>query len=139
MNATITWNEKVQFSAVADSGHRVEIDGPAEFGGENKGIRPMELVLLGVAGCTSFDVVNILAKSRQAISNCVTKVTATRADTDPKVFTDIHFQFEVSGSNLDPKKVARAINLSAEKYCSASIMLQKGGVNITHGFDIMTD
>ncbi len=137
MNATITWNQKVQFSAVADSGHVVEIDGPPEFGGENKGIRPMELVLLGVAGCTSFDVVNILTKSRQAVSDCVTKVTAKRADTDPKVFTDIHLQFEVSGADLDPNKVARAINLSAEKYCSASIMLQNGGVNITHGFDII--
>lgn len=136
MNATITWKGKVQFSAIADSGHEIAIDGPPDLGGEEAGIRPMELMLLGLGGCSSFDVVNILTKGREHITDCVTQITATRAEADPKVFTDIHLHFVISGQNLNERKIARAIGLSAEKYCSASIMLQRAGVDITHDYEL---
>ena len=136
MNATITWKGKVQFSAIADSGHEIAIDGPPDLGGEETGVRPMELMLLGLGGCSSFDVVNILTKGREHITDCVTQITATRAEADPKVFTDIHLHFVISGQNLNERKIARAIGLSAEKYCSASIMLQRAGVDITHDYEL---
>lgn len=136
MHAEIRWRGKVQFSATADSGHSVAMDGPADAGGENRGVRPMELMLMGLGGCSSFDVVNILTKSRQNVVDCVTRVDAERADAVPAVFTRIHLHFEVTGHDLDPARVARAVSLSAEKYCSASIMLQRAGVQISHDFEV---
>ncbi|MBV1878630.1 MAG: OsmC family protein [Pseudomonadales bacterium] len=136
MKASIKWIENVTFMAESESGHAVVIDGPASAGGRNIGIRPMELLLMGVGGCTSFDVVSILQKSRQSITDCVAQIEAERADTVPSVFTKIHFHFLVSGKNLKENLVKRAINLSAEKYCSASIMLAGAGVAITHSYEI---
>ena len=136
MHTKIQWLENVHFSATADSGHEVLIDGPPDAGGENKGTRPMELMLMGVGGCTSFDVVNILRKSRQKVTNCVTHITAQRADDIPQVFETINIHFEIEGEGLDATKVERAIHLTADKYCSASIMLQRAGVEITHTFEI---
>jgi len=137
MRATISWTGEVQFDGVADSGHRVSIDGPPELGGRNKGIRPMELMLLGVGGCTSFDVVNILSRGREDLVACVTDIEAERAETDPKVFTRIHFHFRVTGRGLDARKVERAIRLTADKYCSASIMLERAGVAVTHDYEVI--
>ena len=137
MRAEIRWQDKVHFVGTADSGHAVPMDGPADLGGENRGSRPMELVLIGLGGCSSFDVVNILTKSRQHVSGCVTQIEARRADEVPQVFEAIHLHFVVTGTNLDDKKVQRAVKLSAEKYCSASLMLERGGVNITHSHEVV--
>lgn len=137
MRAKIQWINNVHFEAVADSGHTVLLDGPTDSGGENRGSRPMELVLMGLGGCASFDVVSILAKSRQDVVNCVTELTARRTDSVPQVFESIHIHFKVTGIDLDEKKVARSVRLSAEKYCSASIMLERGGVAISHGYEIL--
>ncbi len=136
MKASIKWTGNVSFTGTADSGHTILMDGSPESGGQNQGARPMELVLIGMGGCTSFDVVAILRKSRQEISGCVAEVTAQRAEIDPKVFTQIHVHFVVSGKHLDSKKVQHAIELSATKYCSASIMLGKTA-KITHDFEIV--
>ena len=136
MKAIIKLAGGMSFTGVADSGHTVMMDGAPEFGGQNKGARPMELVLIGMGGCTAFDVVLILRKSRQEVSDCVAEINADRATVDPKVFTKIHVHFIVSGKNLDPKKVEHAIELSAQKYCSASIMLGKTA-QITHDFEIV--
>ena len=114
----------------------ITMDGPPEIGGDNLGVRPMEMLLLGVAGCTMIDVVTTLKKMRQELTHCETKVNAERADDHPKVFTDIHIQFLVKGNDLDSKKVEKAITLSAEKYCSASIMLGKTA-SISHDFEIL--
>tara|TARA_B100000029_G_scaffold56702_1_gene51329 strand:+ start:601 stop:1023 length:423 start_codon:yes stop_codon:yes gene_type:complete len=137
MHATVQWIDKVAFRATADSGHTIVVDGPPDSGGENRGARPMELLLMGLGGCTSFDVINILAKSRQRVADCVTELTATRADGVPAVFERINIHFKVTGHDLDPKKVARAVALSAEKYCSASLMLERGGVRIEHSHEII--
>lgn len=137
MHAKIQWHDKVHFTATADSGHVVAIDGPPDAGGENRGSRPMELVLMGLGGCSSFDVVNILTKARQDIVDCVTDIDAERADEVPQVFTRIHLHFKVSGRGLDENKVARAVALSADKYCSASIMLQRGGVDVSHSYEVV--
>lgn len=136
MKARIKWIEGVSFAGQSESGHTVVMDGPPDSGGKNLGVRPMEMLLLGMGGCTAFDVVHILRKSRQPISDCVAEVDAARADTDPKVFTRIHVHFIVSGKGLDPKRVDQAIKLSAEKYCSASIMLGKVA-DVTHDFEIV--
>lgn len=136
MNGTITWLEEAMFECESGSGHKVVTDGPEHAGGKNRGIRPMELLLLGVGACSSFDVVSILKKSRQDVTDCVTEVDAERADAVPAVFEKIHLNFRVSGNNLDPAKVKRAVELSAEKYCSASIMLTRAGVEISHDFVI---
>lgn len=136
MKANIKWTGDVSFTGTADSGHTVIMDGAPDAGGQNKGSRPMELVLVGTGGCTAFDVMHILRKSRQEVSGCVAELEAKRADTDPKVFTNIHIHFVITGKNLDPKKVQHAIELSATKYCSASIMLAKTA-KITHDFDIV--
>lgn len=136
MHTTITWQGNRHFTASADSGHTVMIDGPPDSGGRNQGSRPMELMLMGVGGCTSFDVVNILDKARQKVTHCVTEITAKRADEVPEVFESIDIHFIVEGENLDPRKVERAIHLTADKYCSASIMLQRAGVAISHTFEI---
>lgn len=135
MKATINWQDKLQFTGRADSGHEITIDGPPDLGGENAGMRPMEMVLLGVGGCSAMDVMHILKKARQAVSGCTIELDGTRAETPPKVFTDIHLKFIISGNDLSDKQVARAVALSAEKYCSASIMLQ-ASVNITHSHEI---
>ncbi len=136
MKARICWIGEVGFEGSADSGHQVTMDGPPEYGGQNRGCRPMELVLIGMGGCTAFDVVHILRKSRQEITDCVAEVNAERAETEPKVFTRIHVHFRVAGRKLDPRRVENAIKLSAEKYCSASIMLGKTAT-ITHDFEII--
>lgn len=135
MQARIKWVENVAFLGETGSGHAVLMDGAPEGGGRNLGPRPMELVLIGTGGCTAYDVVHILKKSRAGISDCVAEIQAQRADEDPKVFTKIHFHFIVTGKNLKPEQVERAIHLSAEKYCSASIMLGKTAA-ITHDFEI---
>jgi putative redox protein len=136
VNTEIQWVDNVHFKAVADSGHTVLIDGPPDAGGKNRGSRPMELMLMGVGGCTSFDVVNILRKSRQDITDCVTRITAQRAEDVPQVFETITIHFVIEGRNVDAQKVERAIHLTADKYCSASIMLQRAGVTIEHTFEI---
>ncbi|MAJ19084.1 MAG: peroxiredoxin [Euryarchaeota archaeon] len=135
MEAKIKWIDQVKFKGESETGHKLLMDGPAESGGENQGMRPMELILLGIGGCTSYDVVTILKKSRQAVNGCEAHITAQRADSIPKVFTKIHIRFVIDGEGLDEGTVERAIKLSAEKYCSASIMLNKS-VEITHDFTI---
>ena len=135
MQARIKWVQDATFLGEAGSGHAVVMDGPPEHGGRNIGVRPMEMLLLGMGGCTAFDVVHILRKSRQPIDGCVAELEAERADEEPKVFTRIHVHFVVTGKGLDEKRVARAVSLSADKYCSASIMLGKTA-EISHDFEI---
>jgi putative redox protein len=135
MKARIKWVENVCFMGESESGHAIVMDGAAEGGGRNLGMRPMETVLLGAGGCTAYDVIHILKKSRAAVTDCTVDITADRAGEDPKVFTKIHFHFVVSGKDLKPQQVERAVHLSAEKYCSASIMLGKTAA-ITHDFEI---
>jgi len=137
MKARIKWVEEGTFVGESGSGHAVVMDGPPDHGGRNLGMRPMEMMLLGMGGCTSFDVVHILKKSRQAVTDVVTELAAERSESDPKVFTAIHVHFVITGRGLDEKRVARATALSAEKYCSASIMLANGGVAITHDYEIV--
>ncbi|MBF0218356.1 MAG: OsmC family protein [Gammaproteobacteria bacterium] len=137
MHATVRWEEGVRFRGESASGHQVIMDGAPEAGGDNRGMRPMEMVLLGMGGCSSFDVIHILKKSRQQVTDCELQLEAERADSDPKVFTRIHLHFIVSGRQLEPSRVAKAVELSAEKYCSASIMLSRGGVAISHDFEII--
>ena len=135
MKARIKWIEDVCFVGESGSSHAIVMDGAPEGGGRNLGMRPMETVLIGTGGCTAYDVVHILKKSRAAIADCVVEIESERAGEDPKVFTKIHMHFIVSGKNLKPQQVERAIQLSAEKYCSASIMLGKTAA-ITHDFEI---
>jgi putative redox protein len=136
MKARIKLIEGVSFAGQSESGHTVVMDGPPDGGGKNLGVRPMEMLLLGMGGCTAYDVVHILRRSRQQITDCVAEIDASRADTDPKVFTRIHVHFIVTGRGLEQKKVEMAVKLSAEKYCSASIMLGKVA-EITHDFEII--
>ncbi|MBL4567624.1 MAG: OsmC family protein [Porticoccus sp.] len=136
MKTKITWGGDAKFVAESETGHTIIMDGPPDHGGKNQGARPMETLLMGMGGCSSFDVVHILKKSRQDITDCVAEIEAERADTVPSVFTKIHLHFVVTGNNLKESMVRNAVKLSAEKYCSASIMLSKGGVEITHSFDI---
>lgn len=136
MQAKIKWVDNVMFVGESGSGHSVVMDGPPESGGQNLGIRPMEMLLLGLGGCTSFDVLSILKKSRQNVMDCVAEITAERAETEPKVFTKIHVHFIVTGKDIKEKQVQRAIELSAEKYCSASIMLAKSA-EVTHDYEIV--
>jgi putative redox protein len=135
MKARIKWIEGVSFAGQSESGHTVVMDGPPDAGGQNLGVRPMEMLLLGMGGCTAFDVVHILRKSRQPVTDCVAEIDAERASTDPKVFTKIHVHFVITGKGLDPKRVEQAVTLSSEKYCSASIMLGKVA-EVTHDFEI---
>ncbi len=137
MQAEVKWVDGAMFVGESGSGHSVVMDGPPESGGRNLGIRPMEMVLLGVGGCSAFDVVHILKKSRQAVSDCRAVLTAERAESDPKVFTKIHLHFILSGRDLNADKVAKAVALSAEKYCSASIMIGRAGVAMSHDFEIV--
>ena len=136
MKARIKWVEQVSFLGESESGHAILMDGAPEGGGRNLGPRPMETMLLGTGGCTAYDVVFILKKSRQSITDCVVEIDAERSAQDPKVFTRIHFHFIVSGKSLNPQRVEQAIHLSAEKYCSASIMLGKTA-KITHDFEVV--
>ena len=135
MKARVKWLEEVTFVGESASGHAVVMDGPPEFGGRNLGVRPMEMLLLGMGGCTSFDVINILKKTRQQVVDCEVQLEAERADTEPKVFTKIHVHFIVTGKELSEKHVKRAVELSADKYCSASIMLGKAA-EISHDYEI---
>ena len=137
MKGRVRWVGERQFVAESSSGHTVVLDGPPEHGGRNIGIRPMEMLLLGLGGCSNFDVINILEKARQAIEDCEVFLEAERADEEPKVFTKIHLHFVVKGRNLKETQVKRAIDLSAEKYCSASIMLGRAGVEVTHDYEIV--
>ena len=136
MNISVNWVDGLLMVGKSDSGHTITMDGPPESGGENLSVRPMEMLLLGVAGCTMIDVVTTLKKMRQDLSHCETKINAERATDHPKVFTNIHIQFIVKGKDLDSKKVDKAITLSAEKYCSASIMLGETAT-ITHDFEVV--
>lgn len=136
MQASIRWTGGVSFVGRADSGHEIPIDGAPEAGGENRGARPMELVLIGMGGCTAFDVMHILKRQRQDVTDCVAEIDAERAATDPKVFTRIHVHFRIAGRGLNEAKVARALELSATRYCSASIMIGKTA-RITHDFELI--
>jgi len=136
MKTRVKWLDNMSFVGESGSGHSIVMDGPPEFGGRNLGVRPMEMLLLGLGGCASFDVVSMLKKSKQDLVDCEVEITAKRANEEPKVFTKIHLHFVISGNDLSDKRVARAIELSAEKYCSASIMLGKTA-KITHDYEIV--
>ena len=138
MKASIKWVEDVMFLGQSGSGHTVVMDGPPEAGGHNLGIRPMEMLLLGMGGCTAFDVVTILRKARQNVTSCRVELDAQRAEDVPKVFTRIRVHFIVSGKELSEAQVSRALALSFEKYCSASVMLGKTA-EITHDFTLVDD
>ena len=136
MKARVKWLDNMSFVGESGSGHSVVMDGPPGLGGRDLGIRPMEMLLLGLGGCTSFDVVLILKKMHQPITDCEVEIEAERAEEDPKVFTKIHVHFIVTGTDeLSDKHVARAVKLSAEKYCSASLMLGKVA-EITHDYEV---
>ena len=136
MKVSVELQQNVHFKGTSGTGHDVLMDGPEEFGGENLGARPMETMLIGMGGCASFDVVHILRKRRLIVNSCVAEIDAERATEEPKVFTKIHLHFKVSGEKLTDKAVGLAVELSAEKYCSASIMLGKTA-DITHTFEII--
>jgi len=136
MKARVKWVDGAMMIGESASGHALVMDGPEEHGGRNLGVRPMEMLLLGMGGCSEFDVVHILKKARQQVSLCEVELTAERAETEPKVFTRIHAHFRVAGKGLTEKAVERAVKLSAEKYCSASIMLG-AMAEITHDFEIV--
>lgn len=135
MKARIKWLDHMSFVGESDSGHSVVMDGAPADGGRNLGIRPMEMLLLGMGGCTAFDVVLILKKARQEVTDCVIELEASRVDEVPRVFSKIHAHYVVTGRNLSDKQVANAVQLSAEKYCSASLMLGKTA-EISHDFEI---
>lgn len=136
MDCVVKWIDGMTFMAETGTGHLVAMDGAPDAGGRNLAPRPMELVLAGTGGCSAFDVVLILKRGRQAVSGCEVRLQAERAETDPKVFTRIHMHFRVTGKDLKPEAVERAVRLSAEKYCSASIMLGKTA-EMTHDFEII--
>lgn len=136
MKGRVKWVEQATFLAESGSGHAVVIDGAPEHGGRNLGVRPMEMVLLGTGACSAFDVVHILKKGRQPITDCVVELSSERAETEPKVFTKIHMHFIVTGNNLPENQVKRAVELSAEKYCSATQMLNKVA-EITHDYEVV--
>lgn len=135
MQAEAEWLENAAFNVVTGSGHEIMVDGPPEGGGENRGARPMELLLVGLACCSAYDVVSILRKSRQQVSGCRVQVSGQRSSAEPKVFTAIHLHFVVRGKVGKPQ-LERALRLSAEKYCSASIMLGKTA-SITHDYELL--
>ncbi|MBQ0712925.1 MAG: OsmC family protein [Porticoccus sp.] len=138
MKAKIIWGGDAKFIAESETGHSIVMDGPPDHGGKNQGARPMETLLIGMGGCSSFDVIHILKKSRQDVIDCVAEIEAERADAVPSVFTKIHLHFVITGNNLKESMVRNAVKLSAEKYCSASIMLAKGGVDITHSYEMQS-
>ena len=137
MQATVKWVDNAMFLGESGSGHSVVMDGPEDHGGRNMGIRPMEMLLLGVGGCASFDVMSILKKSRQQVVDCRVELTAERAEGVPSPFTKIHLQFIVSGHHLKDKQVEKAVELSATKYCSASMMMDAAGVEVSHGYEVV--
>ena len=136
MEIKVSWAGEAAFIGESSTGHKVVMDGPVEGGGRDLGPRPMEMLLLGTGACSSYDVVSILKKSRQQISACEVVISSERAESEPKVFTRIHIHFKLSGTNLKEKQVERAVSLSAEKYCSASIMLG-ATAEITHDYEIL--
>jgi len=136
MKARVKWVEQVTFVGESGSGHSVVMDGAPDAGGRNLGVRPMEMLLIGLGGCTAFDVVMILKRGRENVTDCVIELEAERAETEPKVFTSIHMRYIVTGRSLDPNKVDRAVALSAEKYCSATAMLEKTA-KIAHSVEIV--
>lgn len=135
MEIKVSWAGNAAFVGESSMGHKVVMDGPPEGGGRDLGPRPMEMLLLGTGGCSSYDVISILKKARQNVSACEVVISSERADSEPKVFTKIHIHFKISGTNLKEKQVERAVSLSAEKYCSASIMLG-ATAEITHDYEI---
>lgn len=137
MKATVKWVDNRMFLGESGTGHAVVMDGPPDKGGRNMGVRPMEMILMGMGGCASFDVVSMLEKSRQNVSDCRVELEAERSDEIPAVFTKINLKFIVTGHELKENQVKRAVSLSAEKYCSASIMLSNAGVEITHDYEIV--
>lgn len=137
MKAVVKWTDGVQFLAESGSGHAIVADGAPENGGRNTGPRPMELLLMGLGACSAFDVLTILQKARQDVIDCKAEIEAERADAVPAVFTKIHLHFVIVGRALKEAQVKRAVELSAEKYCSASIMLGKAGVEISHDYEII--
>lgn len=137
MKTTVKWSDGAMFVAETGSGHSVVMDGPEDLGGRNMGPRPMEMLLLGTGGCASYDVLSMLKKARQQVVDCRVEIQAERADAVPAVFTSIGMHFVVTGINLKESQVKRAVSLSAEKYCSASIMLSAGGVDISHSFEVV--
>lgn len=137
MKASVSWVDGVSFKAESGSGHTVQMDGPEDLGGRNLGPRPMEMLVMGMGGCASFDVLTILQKSRQDVTGCVAEMEAERADAVPAVFTKIHMKFVVTGKGLKESMVKRAVAMSAEKYCSASIMMEKAGVEVSHSYEIV--
>jgi putative redox protein len=138
MKARIKWVQDVMFVGESGSGHSVVMDGAPDAGGRNLGVRPMEMLLLGLGGCSAFDVVLILKRGREPVTDCVVELDGERATTDPKVFTKITMNYIVSGNGLDPKKVERAVQLSAEKYCSATAIMAKTA-QIEHTITIVDD
>lgn len=137
MQATIRWIDNVAFEARSGSGHHIVLDGAPEYGGKNTGMRPMEAMLIGLGGCSAFDVVTMLKKGRQEITACVVELTAERADSIPSVFTDVTIKFVVTGRGVSTARVARAVELSSQKYCSASAMFREAGVRLTHTFEVL--
>lgn len=137
MKACVKWVDGAMFLGESGSGHTILMDGPPDQGGRDMGVRPMETLLIGVGGCSAFDVMSMLRKSRQQVVDCRAELQAERADAVPAVFTSIHLHFVVTGVGLKQAAVARAVELSAEKYCSASIMLAGAGVEITHSYEII--
>lgn len=137
MKATVKWVDNRMFLGESGSGHSVVMDGPPDKGGRNMGVRPMEMMLMGMGGCASFDVVSMLEKSRQNVSDCRVELEAERSDEIPAVFTKINLKFIVSGRDLKENQVKRAVSLSAEKYCSASIMMTNAGVEVTHEYELI--
>jgi putative redox protein len=135
MKTTVKWVDNMMMVGESASGHAVVMDGPEALGGKNLGIRPMEMLLLGMGGCTTIDVVSTLEKMREKVQDCHVEISAERADEHPKIFTKIHLHFVLKGANLNAKKVEKAINLSTNKYCSATIMLGKMA-NISHDFSL---
>lgn len=138
MKARVKWVQGVMFVGESGSGHSVVMDGAPDAGGRNLGFRPMEMLLLGLAGCSAFDVVLILKRGRENVTDCVVEVDGDRAETDPKVFTNVRMRYTVTGRNLDRNKVERAVKLSEEKYCSASAMFGKTA-QMSHTIEIVED
>ena len=139
MQATVKWMDGAMFVGESGSGHSVVMDGPEDLGGRNLGPRPMEMLLLGTGGCAMYDVLSVLRKARQQVRDCRVEIQAERADAVPAVFTTINMHFIVTGTALKESHVRRAVELSADKYCSASIMLAAAGVELTHSYAIEED
>ena len=136
MKATVKWTDGAMFVGESGSGHAMIMDGSEELGGRNMGPRPMEMLLIGTGGCSTYDVLSMLKKSRQNVTDCQVEIEAERADAVPAVFTKINLHFAVTGIGLKESHVKRAVELSAEKYCSASIMLGAAGVDMTHSYEM---